>query len=550
MRSRGAAVCLFLLSGAGLAHAGGGPENVLVLVNDLSAESLEIGRYYIHRRRVPRHHLVHVRIPGQPPVEPGGAGPFRPLDTFPGGYAGYRKLLEEPVRAWLRANPDAPITTIVLTRGIPAATPLAKGEEVRSTTHMLSMLALGSDTYPTQDAQLSPFWKAASIASLDPSEPFEKDGRSFPLYAVGMLSGFTAADAKRSIDLAIEADEQPRQGTFYLQHSASGDPRGCHNPSYPKVAAALAGTGVPVKTVAHPAKASLLEGRTDIAFYAFGEALWDVHFPGKNKYLPGAVVDNITSWGLGPGAFVKGAQTYQTPMPLFLSAGATAVHGCVFEPTTAAWHPEYLHLTLHASGFNLIESYMLSHPLFPWMNLVVGDPLLQPYARRPRVTLDSLEDGRLRASAVPAPGGGAVRKLRLFVDGRLVREVPGASGEFVLNGFEDGVNDWTVVAVEDGPRRTQGALRGGGPKRAALRASARIGSASRNKVTVLVSAAGNTPVFSWHAPGADVPVGRKKGGAVTLTYPSLEAGRTVDVWVENAKAEPRSFLLEVPGAGR
>ena len=41
--------------------AGGGPQNVLLVVNDNSLESLELGHYYREKRDIPEVNIVHIR---------------------------------------------------------------------------------------------------------------------------------------------------------------------------------------------------------------------------------------------------------------------------------------------------------------------------------------------------------------------------------------------------------------------------------------------------------------------------------------------------------
>jgi hypothetical protein len=42
------------------------PQQVAVVVNDDSADSVEVGRYYLKARGIPENNLVHVHIPGSP----------------------------------------------------------------------------------------------------------------------------------------------------------------------------------------------------------------------------------------------------------------------------------------------------------------------------------------------------------------------------------------------------------------------------------------------------------------------------------------------------
>src|SRR5262245_8122065 len=51
---------LFVLLLAGRVFAGGGPENVLVVVNDASPSSLELGQYYQEARGIPERNVFHI----------------------------------------------------------------------------------------------------------------------------------------------------------------------------------------------------------------------------------------------------------------------------------------------------------------------------------------------------------------------------------------------------------------------------------------------------------------------------------------------------------
>lgn len=549
-----AAALLLALGAAGTALAGGGPENVLVVVNDLCPDSVEIGRYYVLKRDVPRHHVVHVKIPGTPPAK--DAKPpfvYRVPDVIPGGYDGYVKLLEEPVRQWLAEHPKERITTILLTRGIPVcANPKGAERERRSTAHLLACHAAPDEGWKGGSGdRKNPIHR--TDVSVDPAHP-SKEGAP-PIFCVGMINAFDLADMKRMVDLAVEADAKPRKGTVYLGESAEKDPRGMYSPSFPKLGEILKALGFKSEIVPHATNRILLENRQDVMFYQYGQAGWDPTFPAKNRFLPGCVVDNLTSFGLVPAQFDASTTQGQTPMPHFLRAGATAVQGCVAEPTTGAWDPEYYHIQKYFEGYNLIESYTMGHPWMPWMNLVCGDPLLQPWALRPTLKEESFEpvggekgkkgDHRLKVSAKAARDGAKVALLRLYVDGIAIQEAEGESAEFELPGFDPDVNRWTVVAVDDSKFRTQGSLRSAGPKRDSGKLKAFLDRTTKTSMTVKLNYDGREPVVTWHAPGARQPVGTKRGRQFTFEW-EKEGAHAVELWVDSAKTDPQAFYFEAP----
>lgn len=538
-------VPLSFLVFASAVYAGGGPENVLVVVNDLCPESVEIARYYITKRDIPRHHVVHVKIPG------GGDGKkpefvHREMLTW----TEYETLLEAPVKAWLAANTGARITIIALTRGVPVVTEAKnseKGNVPRATTHILAQMMVESDqlrTGPTGHVGVaSPFHKHDE--SIDPATPI---AGKWKIYSVGMLNAFSVDDVKRMIDASVASDAKRPDGTIYLGVSKKGDPRGSYNPQFPLVEEFCRKLGLKVETIPHAESGSLLEGKTDVAYYCFGQANWDEKFPAKNKYLPGSVVDNLTSVALTWRAFDPARSGGQTPMTHFSAAGASVIHGCVREPTTGAWDPAYLHVQRYLAGYNVIESFLMGHPWFPWMNLVAGDPLTQAYAERPAVTAELTgEKGayKLKASAKATRDGAGIKSLTVYVDGVVAGEI-GDAGELELKSFDPAVNSWKVVAVDDSRFRTVGVAASAPLAKTTSKVAVKYDSQFKGVATFKVTYGDKEPVLVWSAPDSKEKSGVVKGSKFTIAFESDKEAHTVDIWVKNAKSGPEWITIEVP----
>ncbi|MBI2919945.1 MAG: TIGR03790 family protein [Planctomycetes bacterium] len=554
---------LLLLSSA--AFAGGGPENVLVVQNDLCPDSVDIARYYVVKRDVPRHHVVHVRIPGGPakpkkggkkdPKAPADDDGWDPRESF-ASFDEYCTLLQEPVRAWILAHPGSHITTIALTRGIPVCAPVknAKGNEiVRATAHMLGGMFVEKDDLRTGPEGVrgnpSPFYKCDE--SIDPAAPLKGEWR---ILCVGHLDAFTLADAKRAIDLAVQSDSKRPDGTVYLGQSAEKDPRGMYNPSFPQLADFIKGLGMKTETVAHNPNNVLLEGKKDVATYAFGQAGWDETFPAKNAYQPGALVDNITSVAMTWRSFVDGSKGGQTPMTWFTRAGATVVHGCVREPTTGAWDPEYLHIQRYLSGYNVIESFFMGHPWYPWMNLVAGDPLTQPFAQRPEVKgeLTGAKGAwRLKVAAKATREGAALKSLEVFVDGVKAGDAQDGAEFDLGTAFDPAVNSWRVVATDDSKFRTQGSAASAPLKGESGKLSAKLDGYYKGSAALKLGYDGKEPVVTWCAEDAKDKVGTVKGYRFSILFEDDTKPHSIDLWVRNAKGEaPVVLRVEVPAKKR
>jgi uncharacterized protein (TIGR03790 family) len=550
------------LACAALAAAGGGPENVLVVQNDLCPDSVEVTRAYVTKRGIPKHHVVHVEIPsGKPrpakkdpkkkdptPIQDDGWDAFESFASF----ADYQKLLETPVKSWIQAHPQSPITIIALTRGIPVCTPVknAKANEIlRSTTHMLGAMMVEEDTLRTGPEGhigiASPFYKADE--SIDPATPL---GGKWAIYSATILDAFSASDVKKGIDLSIVSDGKRPDGTVYLGISKQGDPRGMYNPSFPKVEEFARGVGLKAEQVPHAENQILLEGKRDVAMYLYGQANWNEAFPAKNTYQPGCLVDNLTSVALTWRAFIDPPGGGQTQMTYFLRAGATVVHGCVREPTTGAWDPEYMHAQRFLAGYNVAESFTMAHPWFPWMNLVAGDPLTQPFAKRPEVKAEltgAKEAWALKIAGKATREGAGLKEIAVWIDGVKAGTAKEGEDYALPKEFDPSVNEWKVVATDDSKFRTQASVSGTARKAESTKVTAKLDGYFKGSATIKLGHSGPAPIVTWVAPGAKERTGTLRSARFAIVFEDDSVAHTVELWVLNAKGDgPVVLTVEVP----
>ena len=113
----------------------------------------------------------------------------------------------------------------------------------------------------------------------------------------------------------------------------------------------------------------------------------------ENIWVPGAVACNLTSYGAVPANFHCSADGLtcpenesQTSIARFVRAGATAAHGTAAEPLNNTF-PNAGALLLYSAGYNLAESFLFSQRYLYWQNVLLGDPLVTPYATRPQVSV-------------------------------------------------------------------------------------------------------------------------------------------------------------------
>ena len=340
--------------------------NVLLVVNDASKLSRDIGQYYAGKRGVPSRNVCHIRT----------------METETIARDQYDREISAPIAACLARNGLAEqILYIVTTGGIPLRiSPTASsGPEMAADNAALdSELAL----------LYSDMKQGHSHALKGPaSNPFfgQRDAKfahpQFPIYLVTRLAAYDVAGVRALIDRSLHA---ANQGKFVIDLKSADNQEGN---SWLRQAANM----LPRDRVILDASDNVLYDQTAVIAYA-GWGSNDNHrhrrFLGFH-WLPGAIATefvstngrtfqrppdnwNISDWGKKELWFAGAPQTLTAD---YLLEGATAATGHVDEPYLAMTpHPEYL-LPAYYSGRNLAESYYMSIRSLSWQNIVIGDPL-------------------------------------------------------------------------------------------------------------------------------------------------------------------------------
>ncbi|MFA4943734.1 MAG: TIGR03790 family protein [Lentisphaeria bacterium] len=313
---------------------------VLVVANSGSAASLELASAYRRAHGLPPLNLVLVSPPD-------------PINIAPAEFT--QKLLT-PVRQRLALLGERNVDYIVLCRDVPYRT---AGRSVAAALMFdgLENLAAGQGYH----GQAFPF---------DATLPLHHRR----LRPTTMVAGANVQEGLALIRRAqVTYADLRTAGRFYL--CAGEGPRGIRNPMIPGAVAALARSGARGEQVA----TASLQGREDILGQFTGHTWIELE---GNRYLPGAILDNLTSFGgclLDP----RG----QADLLTFVRHGVGGAYGTVEEPTNnpTRWADYSLPLR-YAAGFNLMDAYLAT--VLDWQfGLVVGDPLMAPFAPRPRVEL-------------------------------------------------------------------------------------------------------------------------------------------------------------------
>lgn len=389
-----------------VARGGGGPQHVLLVVNDNSPASLELGQYYRMQRALPGINVMHIRTPV--------------------GYsmttAAFTNDIWKPVTDYLAAaGLTNQVDYVVFSCDIPYRVYDGTGPfvEYRSSGLTAAMFygfkaSPNAFVYGCQLAAGSASrYYGAERAFRRSEEPSHND-----YFLSSILTATNLATAKQMIDRSVQADAGLATGTIFLLHSS--DPyRNIQWPQFQHVDFTL--RCLPRPHACELLDADAIHGRSNVIGYAVGQK--NVADISNNAYAPGAIAEHLTSYG----GCLFDSDPHEVQMSIldWVRAGAAGSYGTVVEPCgyTNKFPNELLHVW-YARGFNLGESLWMSVQ-HPYQGVVVGDPLSAPYAQPPAVACGGLVSGQvvvgtlaLTITGTPAVADGRVSRLDLYLDDR------------------------------------------------------------------------------------------------------------------------------------
>jgi len=453
-------------------RGGGGPENVFVVVNPASADSLAVANAFVAARKVPPINVL--MLPWQDSAESTTVGRFR------------NELLAPVVRAIDSRRLSAQIDCVAWSSDFPwridykdelPAEVVAKDPFPSASLTGMTMLyvAIQSGVPGWLDPESNDYFRPLGKDGVpENTQGFRgwygwgQDGtlleaggtRYFLSVMLGVTSGRgnTPREVAAYLRSAALADGTHPKGTIYFMTNA--DVRTTTRSSvFPATVKALKKLGVNAEIV----PGSLPSGKRDVAGVMTGTPTFDWRASGST-ILPGAICENLTSFGA---IFTPSAD--QTPLSEFLRFGAAGSSGTVIEPYSIQAKFPHAAIQVHyARGASLAEAFYQSVRA-PYQLLVVGDPLCQPWAWIPEVEVVNAADSRVLAPGTTlagtvtleprasVPNGGAADRFQLFVDGVRVTEC-GAGGRLTLDtaALADGHHDLRIVAIDATAIETQG----------------------------------------------------------------------------------------------
>ena len=496
-------VSLLLTLGSSRAQAGGGPENLFMVVNPKSVDSMTVANNYIKLRDIPSRNVFYLDF--NPDLGTVSVKTFREKILIPilntikdRGLIGqvdyvvystdypWRISLQFDIQNFLDSAKESQKDD---SQPIVWPKVLTRHGSLTSMTYLYQLVLTKQPIYTGLTAnhymrimkgeeQTTPTIGFSNRLRFDATGKPTKEltGRKYLLsVALGIAGthgrrGNTVNEIIQYLERSVKADATFPQGIIYYDESS--DPRSTtRQPLFAAAIRALAKLGVQGEIVyKYPPK-----GAMNIMGLTLGAASVDLT-PWLRGIKPGAICDNLTSSG-----GIMDANASQTPITDFLRAGMAGASGAVVEPfAIPAKFPNPMIHVHYARGCSLAEAFYQSiHG--PYQMLIVGEPLCKPWAKIPRVSIKMSQSSQAeKQGATPTPpqtiepnqtisgkitlhpsadqaGGQKTHHFEIYIDGHLVGIcLSGGDSPIDSARLGDGYHELRVVAVGPQPVYTRG----------------------------------------------------------------------------------------------
>ncbi len=451
-------------------HAGGGPENLLLIVNPTDEGSLRIANAYVAARHIPINNIEYITPPN-----------FKGYYTLSVG-TDFTTLYQTPVLNYISSHGLGQQIDYISTLGQPYSCNNS-GASLPSTLNQITQLKngmlLGSvstrsselfQDHELFDNPISFTYVPGTNAAIHHSQVLPATGAvgagqtTVQWYMSGSLGqwGFNGAPVAQTIQnllRTVSGDGQKPQGTIYFEATGDTLRAGTRMPYWPVIENWLNNRGIPW-IVDNPNGNNAPIGAKNVRGCELGSTGYNCP---ASTYLPGAWSDDLTSDGGAYGA-INQEKSIDT-----LLAGNGGTSGTVGEPgADPTRFPVASIYAYSADGSTLGEAFYKS-VLVPDLILFTGDLLSQAYADIPAVAFTTAPANGSTVSGTVSITASAtlnnptfatgISHLELFADGLDTgTTVSGGSGTMSWNSTQatDGIHELRVVAYNNSQAASEG----------------------------------------------------------------------------------------------
>ncbi|MFI5387556.1 MAG: TIGR03790 family protein [Fimbriimonadales bacterium] len=369
---------------------------VLVVINADSSVSLNLGADYLKQRGVKDKLLIHCQ----------DSSADANKETI--AYSSFHEAIETPLRAYLAKHPR--IDFIVLTKGIPIRIPDAPGLGLGNSRPSVdsAIAALDYDKVPggfkiviNEGSFKGTCW---ANRFWDSNERFSH--AKFGGYLVTRLDGYTEDDARMLVRYSLQAEKQKPMGTILLDSKTAyavdqlkrqpvpvfarqPDPKDPskaaladvgykdYDMDLNKAAEVLKARGLPVQL---ETSGVFVTGQDLMGYCSWGSN--DPKFNADNyhklRFAPGGIAETAVSTSGRTFLPTTGGQSLIAEL---IQCRVTGVKGYCDEPLLTAVASPTVLFDRYTKGWTLAESFYAASRWIGWEDIVIGDPICQPYGR-------------------------------------------------------------------------------------------------------------------------------------------------------------------------
>lgn len=431
-------------------YGGGGPKNVLLVINENSAVSQSIGAYYQQKRGIPGRNVCRIHCSTSELVSKSEC----------------ETNIVAPIRSFIDSSGlHDRIDYIVLTKGVPLQASYDDAGWWGPVSVSSVLTCVGEPSIVTP--YMNPYGPMASPAAPDQyfTHLLSFSGKSY--YAVTRLDAYTEEQVHRMIDDSLAA--QMELGLFLLDGRYEFQPWSQYYKANDRLRTAnhdLQAAGYMTyydDTTFDSMINEFVGGQQGLmGYFSWGsnEDSYSLAAYTSNQFAPGSIADSFVSTSAR--TFTHPPTYGQSLIADLIPQGLSAGTGYVSEPgVSLTTHPNVL-FDRYVRGYNVAESFLAATPRLYWKGVTVGDPLMAPYATPPVVAIDSPDPARiahgietLSASATDESGIG---KVEFYIDDYLVATCTGPPYQFSwdTSQYSEGSHVLEAIAYEDSSVFTQG----------------------------------------------------------------------------------------------
>lgn len=328
-------------------------KRVLVIMNRRSPESTEIASYYVRKRLIPKENVVDVECAA--------------LENI--SESDFKSQILAPVRKTISGLKHR-IDFIVTTKGVPIRFEHDHGYSLDA--HLMAM-----------NLGLTPIAKLEEAAIRKNFSPyFQKnesfDSKKYNMYLVCRLDGYEVDHVKKLIDHSLAA--KPEKGKFFFDSASNrkSDDYLRMEQAMGRAEALLKAKGFEAELETSPNFVAPAEPLAGYASWGSNDGGFSLEAYRKLRFKPGAICETFVSTS---GRTFRRTTGGQSLIADLIEQGVTGIKGYVSEPYTFSLAVPDILFDRYTSGFNLAESFYMASPILMWKDVVIGDPLCNPYKK-------------------------------------------------------------------------------------------------------------------------------------------------------------------------